>query len=114
MSNLHLEIAEPLDIRVAKFKNDPEKLQEVNDFLNDVFETAEKLAEKRQSTLSKSRLTGPKKSEHGQTVLDRLPECLRLESLPPYVTVPIQCGVVLLLATIIIKKYLWSHPGSTN
>ncbi|KAG5890889.1 hypothetical protein JTB14_002828 [Gonioctena quinquepunctata] len=36
-----------LDMRIAQFKNDPEKMKEVNDFLNEILEKAKKEAEKR-------------------------------------------------------------------
>ncbi|CAG9769490.1 unnamed protein product [Ceutorhynchus assimilis] len=112
MADLHLDLNQSIDLRVAQFKNDPEKMTQVNDFLNEMFEKAQKEAEQRQNGRTKGKLTGPKKSAHGQTVLSRLPECLRPGFLPPYAIAPIQCGVLLLLATIIIRKYLWK--SSTN
>ncbi|ERL94459.1 hypothetical protein D910_11736 [Dendroctonus ponderosae] len=114
MTDLNLDLNQSLDLRVAQFKNDPEKMAEVSDFLNEVFDKAQKEAElRRNEKSSKGKLTEPKKLEHGPTVLDRLPECLRPGSLPPYVIVPIQCGVLLLLATIIIRKYIWNKSSST-
>ncbi|KAF7282896.1 hypothetical protein GWI33_001799 [Rhynchophorus ferrugineus] len=47
MANLQLDLNQSLDLRIAQFKNDPEKMAEVNDFLSDVFEKAQKEAEQR-------------------------------------------------------------------
>lgn len=46
MANLlRLDLDQSLQLRMTQFKNDPEKMQEVNDFLNELFEKAQKEAE---------------------------------------------------------------------
>lgn len=44
---MSLDLNQTLDLRIAQFKNDPQKMAEVNEFLNDVFEKAQKEAEQR-------------------------------------------------------------------
>ncbi|KAF7282895.1 hypothetical protein GWI33_001799 [Rhynchophorus ferrugineus] len=114
MANLQLDLNQSLDLRIAQFKNDPEKMAEVNDFLSDVFEKAQKEAEQRSDgNKSKGKLMGVKKSERGQIGLNHLRDFLQPAFLPPYVIVPIQCGVLLLLATIVIKKIIQKSSSTT-
>lgn len=42
MTDLHLELNQSLDLRIAQFKNDPDKMREVNEFLNELFDKAQK------------------------------------------------------------------------
>ncbi|ENN71409.1 hypothetical protein YQE_11913, partial [Dendroctonus ponderosae] len=52
MTDLNLDLNQSLDLRVAQFKNDPEKMAEVSDFLNEVFDKAQKEAELRRNEKS--------------------------------------------------------------
>lgn len=56
MAELNLDLEQSLQLRMAQFKSDPEKMQDVNDFLNDLFEKAQKEAELRNGTKSKGKL----------------------------------------------------------
>ncbi|XP_030754719.1 uncharacterized protein LOC115881401 isoform X1 [Sitophilus oryzae] len=112
MADLQLDLNQSLDLRIAQFKNDPEKMADVNDFLNEIFEKAQKEADRRSSGGKKGKLTEQRRSEHGPTGLSRLRELLQPGFLPPYVIVPIQCGVLLLLATIVIRKIV--QKSSSN
>ncbi|XP_056633854.1 uncharacterized protein LOC130443309 [Diorhabda sublineata] len=47
MAEFHLDLNNSLDMRIAEFKNDPEKIKVVNEFLNEIFEKAQKEAEKK-------------------------------------------------------------------
>ncbi|XP_074041226.1 uncharacterized protein [Leptinotarsa decemlineata] len=47
MGDMYLDLNQSLDMRIAQFKNDPDKMKDVNDFLNELFEKAKKEAEKR-------------------------------------------------------------------
>lgn len=42
MTDLHLELNQSLDLRIAQFKNDPDRMREVNEFLNELFDKAQK------------------------------------------------------------------------
>lgn len=56
MGELKLDLNQSLALRVADFKNDPEKMKEVNDFLNELFEKAQKEAQSRSNTKQKHKL----------------------------------------------------------
>ncbi|KAJ3627333.1 hypothetical protein MTP99_014719 [Tenebrio molitor] len=56
MAELNLDLDQSLQLRMAQFKSDPEKMQDVNEFLNELFEKAQKEAETRNGTKSKSKL----------------------------------------------------------
>ncbi|XP_060524797.1 uncharacterized protein LOC132701119 [Cylas formicarius] len=47
MTSLELDLNQSLDLRIAQFKNDADKMRDVNDFLGDLFDKAQKEAEKR-------------------------------------------------------------------
>ncbi|KAJ8962142.1 hypothetical protein NQ318_018099 [Aromia moschata] len=47
MADLHLELNQSLDLRIAEFKNDPDKMRDINEFLNDLIEKAQKEAARR-------------------------------------------------------------------
>lgn len=47
MADLHLELNKSLDLRIAQFKNDPDKMRDVNEFLNELFDKAQKEVAKR-------------------------------------------------------------------
>lgn len=47
MAELQLDLNQSLELRIAQFKNDPEKVKVVNEFLNETFEKAQKEVEKR-------------------------------------------------------------------
>ncbi|XP_072379261.1 uncharacterized protein [Diabrotica undecimpunctata] len=47
MAELSLDLNNSLDMRIAEFKNDPEKMKIVNEFLNEIFDKAQKEAEKK-------------------------------------------------------------------
>lgn len=52
MANLNLNLDQAdqsLQLRIADFKNDPEKMRQVNEFLNELFESAKTEAQARQS-----------------------------------------------------------------
>lgn len=52
MANLNLNLDQAdqsLQLRIADFKNDPEKMRQVNEFLNELFESAKTEAQSRQS-----------------------------------------------------------------
>lgn len=55
MADLHLDIQLSLELRMAEFKSDPEKMKEVNDFLDDLFKHAVKEAEQRKGTEKKTK-----------------------------------------------------------
>ncbi|KAJ8910355.1 hypothetical protein NQ315_004971 [Exocentrus adspersus] len=42
MTDLNLELNQSLDLRITQFKNDPDKMKEVNEFLSELFEKAQK------------------------------------------------------------------------
>lgn len=52
---MHLDIDEPLDLRVAEFRSDPEKMKCVNAFVDDLVEKAQKEAEIRRNNISKQK-----------------------------------------------------------
>ncbi|XP_030754721.1 uncharacterized protein LOC115881401 isoform X2 [Sitophilus oryzae] len=56
MADLQLDLNQSLDLRIAQFKNDPEKMADVNDFLNEIFEKAQKEADRRSSGGKKGKL----------------------------------------------------------
>lgn len=56
MAELNLDLNQSLQLQIAQFKSDPEKMQEVTDFLNDIFEKAQKEAELRNGNKSKGKL----------------------------------------------------------
>ncbi|XP_044757357.1 uncharacterized protein LOC123315645 [Coccinella septempunctata] len=47
MAELHLDIQLSLELRMAEFKSDPEKMKEVNEFLDELFKKAVKETEQR-------------------------------------------------------------------
>lgn len=47
MADLHLELNKSLDLRIAQFKNDPDKMRDVNEFLNELFDKAQREVAKR-------------------------------------------------------------------
>lgn len=47
MADLQLDLNQSLELRIIQFKNDPEKVKVVNEFLNEMFEKAQKEVEKR-------------------------------------------------------------------
>lgn len=47
---MHLDIDQSLDLRLAEFKNDPEKMKYINDFIEELVEKAQKEAEIRRSS----------------------------------------------------------------
>ncbi|CAG9853787.1 unnamed protein product [Phyllotreta striolata] len=49
MAEFTLDLNNSMDMKVAEFKNDPEKMKIVNDFLGELFEKAQKEAERRNS-----------------------------------------------------------------
>lgn len=49
MANLNLDLDGSLQLRVADFKSDPEKMRQVNEFLNELFEVAKTEVHSRQS-----------------------------------------------------------------
>lgn len=51
--HLTLQLNEPLETRIAEFRNDPEKMKDVNEFLNELFENAKTEAHNRQKQKSK-------------------------------------------------------------
>lgn len=55
---LHLDLNQSLELRKEEFKNDPEKMKVVNDFLSELFEKAQKEAEHRNSNRHKGKLVG--------------------------------------------------------
>lgn len=56
MGDLKLDLNQPLELRIAEFKNDPEKMKEVNDFLNELFDKAQKEAENKSNNKHKNKL----------------------------------------------------------
>lgn len=63
MADLHLDLNQSMDLKVTQFKNDPEKMTEVNEFLNEIFEKAQKEAEQRRNgDGSKGKLVSGKKN----------------------------------------------------
>lgn len=54
MADLHLSLNNmTLEQKINRFKDDPQKMQEVNDFLNEVFEKAKLEAELKQNSKHK-------------------------------------------------------------
>ncbi|XP_019881249.1 uncharacterized protein LOC109609069 [Aethina tumida] len=56
MADLQLELNAPLELRIQEFKNDPEKMQDVNDFLTELFKEAQREAEQRNGNKQKGKL----------------------------------------------------------
>nr|CAH7759417.1 unnamed protein product [Callosobruchus chinensis] len=56
MSELHLQLNLPLDMRIEEFKEDPERMRHVNEFLDDLFDQAHKEVERRNSGRLKGKL----------------------------------------------------------
>ncbi|XP_050293428.1 uncharacterized protein LOC126733965 [Anthonomus grandis grandis] len=54
--SLNLDLNQSLDLRVTQFKNDQEKMADLNEFLNEIFEKAQKDAEQRRGSASKGKL----------------------------------------------------------
>lgn len=50
---MRLDIDQPLDLRIAEFRSDPEKMKCVNDFIDELVEKAQKEAEVRHNNNSK-------------------------------------------------------------
>lgn len=46
---MHLELDQSLDLRIAEFRSDPEKMKCVNDFIEELVEKAQKDAEIRRN-----------------------------------------------------------------
>ncbi|XP_066150853.1 uncharacterized protein [Euwallacea fornicatus] len=46
---LHLELNQSLESRVDQFKNDPQKMADMNEFLSELFEEAQKETEQRRN-----------------------------------------------------------------
>lgn len=55
MSNLQLDLNNSLDQRINEFKSDPEKMKDVNDFLNQLFEQAKIEAEQKMNVKHKNK-----------------------------------------------------------
>ncbi|XP_045465988.1 uncharacterized protein LOC123674889 [Harmonia axyridis] len=55
MADLHLDIQLSLELRMAEFKSDPEKMQEVNAFLDELFKKAVKEAGQRKEVEEKAK-----------------------------------------------------------
>lgn len=58
MTELRANINEssPLELRIMQFKSDQAKMQDVNEFLSDLFEKAQREAELRQGIRTKSKI----------------------------------------------------------
>ncbi|KAJ3665081.1 hypothetical protein Zmor_000594 [Zophobas morio] len=56
MADLNLDLNQPLQLQIAQFKSDPEKMQDVNDFLTDLLDKAQKEAELRSCGKGKGKL----------------------------------------------------------
>lgn len=68
MSELKLDLEkQSLQLRMAEFKSDSEKMQDVNDFLHDLFEKAQKEAQIRNGK-SKGKLVSLFKINHSKFV----------------------------------------------
>lgn len=52
---MHLDIDQPLDLRLAEFRSDPEKMKFVNDFIDELVEKAQKEAEVRRNSNCKQK-----------------------------------------------------------
>lgn len=52
---MHLDIDQPLDLRLAEFRSDPEKMKFVNDFIDELVEKAQKEAEIRRNNNCKQK-----------------------------------------------------------
>lgn len=49
MVNMHLDIDQPLDLQIAEFRSDPEKMRCVTEFIDELVDKAQKEAEVRRS-----------------------------------------------------------------
>lgn len=49
MANLNLDLDQSLQLRIADFKSDPEKMRQVNEFLNELVEAAKTEVQSRQT-----------------------------------------------------------------
>lgn len=49
MAEINFDLNNSMDMRIAEFKNDPEKMKIVNEFLSELFDKAQKEAEKKSS-----------------------------------------------------------------
>lgn len=47
MTELQLDLNQSIDLRISEFKNDAEKMKDINEFLNEIFDKAQREAEKR-------------------------------------------------------------------
>lgn len=57
MADLNLDLSsQTLDQRILSFKSDPEKIKDVNDFLNDLIEKARNDAETRRASMKQKTL----------------------------------------------------------
>lgn len=55
MSNLQLNLNDSLDQRIDEFKSDPEKMKELNEFLNQLIEQARNEAEQKMNVKHKNK-----------------------------------------------------------
>lgn len=55
MADLQLDLNAPLEQRINEFKNDSEKMREVNDFLNELFDKAKVEAEVKMNSKHKNK-----------------------------------------------------------
>lgn len=71
MSELKLDLEkQSLQLRMAEFRSDPEKMQNVNDFLNDLFEKAQKEAQIRNGK-SKGKVVSLDKIKQSNCILQK-------------------------------------------
>lgn len=56
MVDLQLDLNAPLEQRINAFKNNPENMKQVNDFLNELFEKAKEQAEIKMNAKHKNKL----------------------------------------------------------
>lgn len=85
MSELHLDLNQPLEQRIDQFKNDEEKMREVNGFINDILEKARLEAENRaDQQAGRSRLMEVNGSEFGQQRPEQQPKRSPQECSLPY------------------------------
>lgn len=56
MADLQLDLNQSLELQIAQFKNDPDKMKDVDDFLNELCEKACEEADKRNGNKQKGKI----------------------------------------------------------
>ncbi|CAH0559477.1 unnamed protein product [Brassicogethes aeneus] len=95
MADLQLDLNQSLELRIAQFKNDPEKINDVNDFLDELINEAQvELEHRNKKTQGKAKLMVPKELGLPSPGLKRRQGPLHQEYSPQFVIAQIKLKVL--------------------